>query len=171
MSTNDINQLIKSYHSYIQNFSKLTGQSYKTISQQVINYNSAKTFFLQPSKLLGIIHKTTNSIYAGGGFVHALWSTGTSYISTVAGPSLLAASPSLILITPLVCGVSFALLERLSVGKRLQAPFCVARDFCLIPVKIGEVCHNKFGLGRVLRFININALLNITSLLSFGNGT
>jgi hypothetical protein len=47
----------------------------------------------------------------------------------------------------------------------------LARDDFLITPKIAEVAYNEIFIRLLLRRIEIDAPLNITSMLRFGNGT
>lgn len=52
-----------------------------------------------------------------------------------------------------------------------QPVLVLARDACLITPKIAEVAYNEIFFGPLLRRAGIDAPLNITSMLRFGNGT
>lgn len=47
----------------------------------------------------------------------------------------------------------------------------VARNTCLLLLKVTKITYNNIFLGPILRMIRINAQLNISSMLQFGNET
>lgn len=87
------------------------------------------------------------------------------------GISLIGAAPGLIIFVPLVGGVFFGSLERMAANTPAQPALVLARDACLITPKIAEVAYNEIFIGPLLRRVGIDAPLNITSMLRFGNGT
>ena len=92
-------------------------------------------------------------------------------MSGVSGIFLLGLAPGLIIFVPLVGGVFFGSLERIAADTPAQQILVLARDACLITPKIAEVAYNEIFIGLLLRRVGIDALLNITSMLRFGNGT
>ena len=92
-------------------------------------------------------------------------------MSGVTGISLLGSAPGLIIFVPLVGGIFFGSLERLAADTPAQPVLVLVRDACLITSKIAEVAYNKIFIGPLLRRFRIDAPLNITSMLRFGNGT
>lgn len=167
----DFYNIIKSHHSYINDVSQITGKPYDQVMLDFAQYHNTKEFLIQPNGFSGVVHKLSNGIYVSSAAVQSAFATATSHVSGVTGISLLGSAPGLIIFVPLVGGVFFASLERLAANTPAQPILVLARDACLITPKIAEVAYNEIFIGPVLRKIGIDAPLNITSMLRFGNGT
>ena len=171
LSNTDFSKIINSHQSYINDICEITGKSYNQVVLDFATYHKEKEFMIQPTGISGIIHKATNGIYIASSITQSAVATATSHVSGVTGMPLLGSAPGLIIFVPLVGGVFFGSLERLAANTPAQPVFVIARDICLIPPKIAEVAYNELFVGPVLRWFNIDAPLNVTSMLRFGNGT
>lgn len=171
LSSEDLKNLIGSHQSYINDISEITGRSYEEVALDFANYHENREFLIQSTGISGVLHKASNGLYVSGAAVQSVLATSTSHISGVTGLSLLASTPGLIIFVPLLGGVFFATVERLAANTPAQPILLIARDICLIPPKIAEIAYNELFIGPVLRRVGIDAPLNITSMLKFGNGT
>jgi hypothetical protein len=171
LSSEDFYTIIKSHHSYINDVSQITGRPYDQVMLDFDQYHKTKQFLIQPTGLSGVIHKLSNGAYVSGAVLQSAYATATSHVSGVTGISLIGSAPGLIIFVPLVGGVFFGSLERLAANTPAQPVLVLARDTCLITPKIAEVAYNEIFIGPVLRRFGIDAPLNITSMLRFGNGT
>ena len=134
-------------------------------------YHRTREFLIQPNGISGVIHKLSNSAYISGAAIQSAFATASSHVSGVTGVSLLGSAPGLIIFVPLVGGLFFGSLERIAADTPAQPVLVLARDACLITPKIVEVVYNEIFIGPLLRRFGIDAPLNITSMLRFGNGT
>ena len=117
------------------------------------------------------MHKLSNSDYVSHAAIQSAFATASSHQSGVTGISLLGSAPGLIICVPLVGGIFFGSLERIAADTCAQPALVLARDTCLIVPKIAEIAYNQVFIGPLLRRVGIDAPLNITSMLRFGNGT
>lgn len=171
LNNEDFFKVIKSHHSYINDISQITGKPYDQVMLDFAQYHKTKEFLIQPNGVSGVIHKLTNGAYVSGAAIQSAFATASSHVSGVTGIALLGSAPGLIIFVPLVGGVFFGSLERLAADTPAQQVLVLARDACLITPKIAEVAYNEIFIGPFLRRIGIDAPLNITSMLRFGNGT
>lgn len=171
LSSEDFYDIIKSHHSYINDVSEITGRSYDQVMLDFAEYHKTKEFLIQPNGFSGVIHKLSNGIYVSSAAVQSAFATATSHVSGVTGISLIGSAPGLIIFVPLVGGIFFGSLERLAANTPAQPVLVLARDACLITPKIAEIAYNEIFIGPVLRKLGIDAPLNVTSMLRFGNGT
>lgn len=170
-SSEDFYTIVKSHHSYINNIFQITGKTYEQVMINFAEYHKTKEFLLQPNGLSGVIHKLSNGVFVSGATVQSAFATATSHVSGVTGISLIGSTPGLIIFVPLVGGVFFGSLERLAANTSAQPVLVMARDTCLFIPKIVEIAYNKIFIGPLLQKVEIDAPLNITSMLRFGNGT
>ncbi len=171
LSSEDFYKVVKSHHSYINDVCEITGKSYDQVMLDFAEYHKTKEFLIQPNGFSGVIHKLSNGAYVSGAAIQSAFATASSHVSGVTGMSLIGSAPGLIIFVPLVGGVFFASLERMAANTPAQPVLVLARDVCLITPKIAEVAYNEIFIGPVLRKFGIDAPLNITSMLRFGNGT
>lgn len=171
LSSEDFYTIIKSHHSYINDVSQITGRPYEQVMLDFAEYHKTKKFLIQPNGLSGVLHKLSNGIFVSSAAVQSAFTTATSHVSGVTGISLIGSAPGLIIFVPLVGGIFFGSLERLTANTPAQPVFVLARDACLITPKIAEIAYNEIFIGPLLRRFGIDAPLNITSMLRFGNGT
>lgn len=171
INLDDFSKLIGSHNSYINDVSEITGKPYDQVLLDFADYHRTKEYLIQPRGFSGVLHKASNAIYVSSAALQSSFATATSHVSGVSGISLLGSSPGLIIFIPLVGGVFFASLERLADNTPVQPALILARDACLIVPKIAEVAYNELFVGPVLRRFGIDAPLNVTSMLRFGNGT
>ena len=171
LSSEDFDKIIRSHHSYINDVSTITGKPYDQVSMDFAEYHKTKEFLIQPNGFSRIMHKLTNGAYVSTAAIQSAISTTSSHVSGVTGISLLGSAPALVIFVPLVGGVFFGSLERIAANTPAQPVLVLARDACLITPKIAEVAYNQIFIGPLLRRFGIDAPLNITSMLRFGNGT
>jgi hypothetical protein len=171
MNSADLYKLVNSHHSYINDVCQITGRPYDQVMRDFVEYHQAKEFLIEPTGLSGVVHKLSNGIYLSSAAVQSAFATATSHVSGVTGISLLGSAPGLIIFVPLVGGVFFGSLEGLADNTPVQPVLLLARDACLITPKIAEIAYNEIFVGPILRKIGIDAPLNLTSMLRFGNGT
>lgn len=171
ISNHDFANLIKYHNSYINDVCAITGKNYDQVALDFAQYHKGKEFLLQTHGLSGVIHKLTNYGYVSASGVQTFLATSSSHVSGVKNIALLGSTPSLIIFVPMLFGIGFASLERLTVGTVVQPFMLIARDTCLLPLKVTEIAYNDIFIGPMLRMFNIDAPLNITSMLKFGNGT
>lgn len=171
LTSEDFYKVINSHHSYINDVSEITGRSYDQVLLDFAQYHKTKEFLIQPNGFSGVVHKLSNSIYVSAAGLQSLFSTATSHISGVTGMALIGSAPGLVIFVPLVGGVFFGALERFGANSPAQPVLALARDACLITPKIAEIAYNEVFIGPILRKIGIDAPLNVTSMLRFGNGT
>lgn len=171
LTDSDFYKMINSHHSYINDITEITGNSYNQVMLDFGRYYEKKQFLIRPGGLSGVLHKLSNTLYLSTATVNTAFATASSHLSGVTGINLLGAAPGLILFVPLVGGVFFGAAERLAADTPVQGVLILARDTCLIVPKIVEVAHNEIGVGRLLRVVGIDAPLNVTSMLRFGAGT
>ena len=171
LNCDDFEKVIRSHHSYINDVSQITGKTYDQVKLDFARYHKTKEFLVQPKGISGVLHKISNGVYVSSAAVQSAFCTATSHVSGVTGMALLGSAPGLIIFIPLLGGVFFGSLERLAANTPAQPIFIVVRDVCLVPPKIAEVAYNELFIGPVLRKFGIDAPLNVTSMLRFGNGT
>lgn len=171
LRSEDFYKIVKSHHSYINNFCQITGKPYDQVMLYFAEYHKTKQFLIQPSGFSGVMHKLSNGVYVSGDAIQSAFARASSHVSGVTGISLLGSAPGLIIFVPLVGGVFFGSLERLAADTPAQPVLVLARDACLLTPKIAEVAYNEILIGTFIRKIGIDAPLNITSMLQFGNGT
>jgi hypothetical protein len=171
LSSEDFFKVVKSHHSYINDVSQITGKPYDQVMLDFAEYHKTKEFLIQPNGFSGVMHKLSNGAYVSGAAIQSAFATASSHVSGVTGISLLGSAPGLIIFVPLVGGVFFSSLERIAADTPAQPVLVLARDACLITPKIAEVAYNEIFIGPLLRRIGIDAPLNITFMLRFGNGT
>ena len=171
ISSEDFFKVVKSHHSYINDVSQITGKPYDQVMLDFAEYHKTKEFLIQPNGFSGVMHKLSNGAYVSGAAIQSAFATASSHVSGVTGVSLLGSAPGLIIFVPLVGGIFFGSLERLAAETPVQPVLVLARDACLITPKIAEIAYNEVFVGWWLRKIGIDAPLNITSMLRFGNGT
>lgn len=135
------------------------------------NYHKTKEFLIQPNGFSGVIHKLNNGGYISAATIQSAFATASSHMSSVTGVSLLGSAPGLIIFVSFVNGVFFGSLERITADTPAQPVLVLARDAYLIAPKIAEVAYNEIFIGPLLRRVEIDAPLNVTSRLKFGNGT
>ena len=111
LTSDDFDSLIKSYHSYINDISEITGRPYDQVMLDFAQYHKTKEFLIQPQGLSGVIHKLSNGVYVSSAAVQSSFVTATSYVSGVTGMSLIGSAPGLIIFVPLVDSVFFGSLE------------------------------------------------------------
>jgi len=143
-------------------------------------YNAMATHFrerkilIRPTGLSGFVHRLTNSFVVTGSAINTFYVTAASHISGVTGPALLQATPILYITFPTVGGIFFASAERLLNGTCLEfvGTGCgIARDFCLVPIRIIEIGYNEIVAKPLLaNCFDIHAPLNISSYLRVGTG-
>lgn len=171
ISSEDLYKIVQSHHSYINDVSQITGRPYDQVLMDFAQYHQSKEVFVQPTGWSAIIHKASNGFYVSGAALQSVFATATSHMSGVTGMSLVGAAPGLVIFVPLVGGVFFGSLERLAANTPAQPALVLARDACLITPKIAEIAYNEVFIGPILRKLGIDAPLNVTSMLRFGNGT
>ena len=171
ISSEDFFKVVKSHHSYINDVSQITGKPYDQVMLDFAEYHKTKEFLVQPNGFSGVMHKLSNGAYVSGAAIQLAFATASSHVSGVTGVSLLGSAPGLIIFVPLVGGIFFGSLERLAAETPVQPVLVLARDACLLTPKIAEIAYNEVFVGWWLRKIGIDAPLNITSMLRFGNGT
>jgi hypothetical protein len=171
ISSEDFSKLVTSHHSYINDVSQITGKPYDQVLLNFADYHKTKEFLIQPNGFSGVIHKLSNCAYVSAASIQSLYATASSHVSGVTGISLLGSAPGLIIFVPLIGGLFFGSLERIAADTPAQPVLVLARDACLITPKIAEVAYNEIFIGPLLRKVGIDAPLNITSMLRFGNGT
>lgn len=171
LNTEDFENIIKHHANNVKQVAEITGRSPDEILSEFAEYHKQLEFVIQPNGISGLIHKVTNGAYVSGAAVHSVVATSTSHISGITGMSRLGSSPALLIIVPLVGGIFFGSLERLGANTPAQPVLILARDACLIPLKIAEIIYNHMTIGPILRVFGIDAPLNVTSMLKFGAGT
>lgn len=171
LNSKDFKKLIISHQSYINDVSEMTGRSREQVMLDFAKYHHNREFVIQATGISGLIHKVTNTAYVTGSAMQSVVATATSHISGVTGTSFIGATPSLVIFVPLLGGIFFSALERVTANTPIQPICIVARDVCLIPPKIFEIAYNEILIGPVLRVLGIDVPLNVTSMLKFGKGT
>ena len=120
-------------------------------------------------RLSSIIHELTNGIFVGGAIFYLSEVNPKIEASGVSGPSNFILFPGTIISLPLIMGMSFAFLERLVANIPIIQPIvALIRDVNLIIPKIFEDVYNQLLIGPPLRVLGIDAPLNVTSTLRFG---
>jgi len=171
LTSDDFHKIISSHHSYINDVSQITGRSYEQVMINFADYHKTKEFLIQPKGFSGVVHKLSNGLYVSGAAVQLAFATATSHVSSVTGISLIGSAPRLIIFVSLVDGVLFESLKKLAANKSAQPVLVLTRDACLIIPKVAEMAYNEVFIGPFLRRLGIDAPLNVTSMLRFGNGT
>jgi len=171
LTANDFQSIIKSHHSYINDVCQITGRPYDQVLVDFAEYHKAKEFLIQPEGFSGVMHKLSNGAFVSSAAVQSVYATASSHISGISGIALLGSSPGLIIFVPLIGGIFFGSLERIASNTPAQPALVLARDACLLSPKVAEIAYNEIFVGPLLRMFNIDAPLNITSMLKFGVGT
>lgn len=172
MNPQDFSEMMRSHGSYIQDLSLITNRPQEEIMNDMRHFWTSRKVVLQPGGVSGVIHRLSNGAFGVASMSGTLQMVGTSHLSGVTGGALVAANPALSIIgIPLLGGVFFAGCERVCHNTPLQPAFAVARDICLIPPKIVEISYNSVIATGLKYAFNIDAPLNLTSILRFGNGT
>lgn len=171
LSSQDFDKIIRSHHTYINDVCQITGKPYDQVMLDFANYHKTKELLVQPHGLSNVIHKLSNGFYVSSAAIQSVFSTATSHVSGVTGMSLISSAPGLLIFVPLVGGIFFGSLERIAADTPAQPVLILARDACLITPKIAEIAYNEVFIGPVIRRLGIDAPLNVTSMLRFGNGT
>jgi len=172
MNAEDFSKIIQSYGNYIQDLSLITNRSQEEIMKDMMHYWTNKKVVLQPGGVSGVVYTLSNGAFGVASLSGTLEMVGASHLTGVTGGALVAANPALSFIgIPLLGGVFFAGCERICHNTPLQPAFAAARDVCLIPPKIVEIAYNSVIATGLKYAFNIDAPLNLTSVLRFGSGT
>ena len=127
LRSEDFYKIVKSHHSYINNFCQITGKPYDQVMLYFAEYHKTKQFLIQPSGFSGVMHKLSNGVYVSGDAIQSAFARASSHVSGVTGISLLDSAPGLIIFVPLICGIFFGSLERLAADTPAQSVLVLAR--------------------------------------------
>lgn len=134
----------------------------------ITRFADDKTLVLRRSGFSGAFHKFVNGAFVSGSAISTFTTTAASHVSGVTGLPLIVSTPGIIIFTPMVGGLFFGSLERLTAGTLFGTVFGFSRDVCLVIPRIAEVTLNNVFPGPLFQLLSIDAPVNFTAYLRFG---